>query len=264
MTQAAIEIRFTGNDVSPGYIRSKEIAEIIEAIEEMIASQVISNNPDLKRDAVVVGLSDIRHESLGFQFLLPSLAELTLPAFLEITESISSSHFNSLSQDTLKPLKKVFNFARRHNCNAEIYERNGDRKLLATITPSTELPEVTSISGETTLYGEITRVGGADSKNPKIQFKTIDGELIYCNTSKLLAEIAGTKLYKQVGLIGIARWNAETFEVEEFFVTAISEYEHSSPAEAFSALSEQFGSMFDSIQDVSSFVEAVRYGDVRE
>jgi len=264
MTHASIEIRFTGNDIAPGYIRSKEIAEIIEAVEEMIASQVISNNPDFKRDALVVGLSEIRHESLGFQFLLPSSAELTLPAFLEIAESISKNHFNSLSQDTLKPLKKVFNFARKHNCNAEIYERNGDRKLLATITPDTEIPEVTSISGETTLYGEITRVGGADSKNPKIQFKTIDGELIYGSTSKLLAEIAGTKLYKQVGLIGIARWNAETFEVEEFCVTAISEYEYSSPVEAFSALSEQFSSVFDSIQDVTKFVEVVRYGDVRE
>ncbi|XGV99752.1 MAG: hypothetical protein ACAF41_12545 [Leptolyngbya sp. BL-A-14] len=264
MTQALIEIRFTGNDISPGYIRSKEIAEIIEAVEEMIASQVISGNPEFRRDAVVVGLSEIRNESLGFQFLLPSLAELTLPAFLEITDSIATGRFNALSKDTIKPLKKVFSFARRHDCNAEIYERNGDRKLLATITPDTELPEVTAISGETTLYGEITRVGGADARNPKIQFKAIDGELIYCNTTKHLAEIAGAKLYQQVGLIGTAKWNAETFEVEEFFVAEISDYEHPSSSAAFRVLSEQFSSAFDSFQDVNRFVKAVRRGDQRE
>jgi hypothetical protein len=264
MTQALIEIRFTGNGISPGQVRSKEIAEIIEAVEEMIASKVVADNVELRKDVVIVGLAEIKNESLGFQFVLPSLAELSLLAFQEITESVSTGHFNSLPRDTIKPLKKVFNFARKYNCNAEMYERNGDRRLLATITPNTELPEVTSISGETILYGEITRVGGADSRNPRIQFKTIDGELIYCKTSKALAEVAGTRLYQQVGLIGTAEWNAETFEVEGFFVDQISEYNHSSSLESFRALSEQFGSAFNSIEDVNRFVELARYGDVRE
>lgn len=39
-----IYIRFAGSDITPGRVRSKEIAEVIEAIEDMLASIIMEGS----------------------------------------------------------------------------------------------------------------------------------------------------------------------------------------------------------------------------
>lgn len=251
-----VEILLTGTGMSPGKIRSKEIAEVIESVEDMVASMVIRDHPELKKEAIVIGLKSIRQGSIGLKFS-PNLAELTLPATRRITQSISENDFGMLPSGTLSSLRKLSTFSRRHQCNAEFFAENGKLESLAVITPETHIPDIYPISGETSLYGEITRVGGAE---PRIQFKTLDGKIIYCDTSKLIAKKAGTKLYSKVELRGLAEWNSETFEIENFNVFDISDYKTSLPSEAFEELSNLIGSSFDNVQDVNRFASEIRYG----
>ncbi|NEQ29724.1 MAG: hypothetical protein F6K04_01785, partial [Leptolyngbya sp. SIO4C5] len=63
-----VEILLTGEGMSPGKIRSKEIAEVIESVEDMIASMVVRDYPDLKKDNIVIGLKRIRQGSVGLEF----------------------------------------------------------------------------------------------------------------------------------------------------------------------------------------------------
>jgi hypothetical protein len=251
-----VEILLTGDGMSPGMIRSKEIAEVIESIEDMIASVVIRDHPELKKDTIVIGLKSIRQGSIGLEFS-PNLIELTLPAVRRITTSIEGNDFGILPNSALNALRKLSAFTRRYQCNAEFLAQNGHQKSLATLTPETQIPDIYPLSGETNIYGEITRVGGAE---PKIQFKTLEGQIIYCSTSKAIAKKAGTKLYTNVELNGLAEWNSETFEIESFHVISISDYEQTSPSEAFEELSNLIGDAFDDITDVNRFVSEMRYG----
>ncbi|MCG8363164.1 MAG: hypothetical protein MJA27_07515 [Pseudanabaenales cyanobacterium] len=251
-----VEILLTGEGMSPGKIRSKEIAEVIESVEDMIASMVVRDHPDLKKDTIVIGLKSIRQGSVGLEFA-PNLAELTLPATRRITRSIAENDFGVLPSGAISSLRKLSAFTRRHQCNAEFFTQNGRLESLAVLTPETQIPDIYPLSGETSIYGEITRVGGAE---PKIQFKTLDSQIIYCSTSKAIAKKAGIKLYTKVELRGLAEWNSETFEIENFHVIDISDYEKTSPSEAFEELANLIGDSFDQIKDVDRFVSEIRYG----
>ncbi len=251
-----VEILLTGEGMSPGKIRSKEIAEVIESVEDMIASMVIRDHPELGKENIVVGLKNIKQGSIGLEFS-PNLTELTLPATRRIAKSIAENDFGVLPSGAINSLKKLSAFTRRYQCNAEFLTQNGRLESLAVLTPETRIPDVYPLSGETSLYGEITRVGGAE---PKIQFKTLDSQIIYCSTDKATAKEAGAKLYTKVELRGRAEWNSETFEIENFHVIDISEYEETSPSEAFKELANLIGDSFDSVNDVDCFISEIRYG----
>lgn len=251
-----IGLRLAGANMSPGKLRSKEIAELIESIEEMTASVVVSDDPKIKKDSIVVGLKAIKEGSIGLEFA-PNLVELTMPATFRITRSIADNDFGTLPSSTMTALRKLSGFSRRHQCDVEFFAQNGNVQNLATITPDTQIPNTYAFIGETTLYGVINRVGGAE---PKIQFKTFDGQLLYCSTTQEIAKQAGNRLYKQVGLEGRAEWNSETLRIENFYVSAISNYEKVSPSVAFEELSRLVGDSFDEIIDVDSFVAEIRYG----
>jgi hypothetical protein len=254
--RTTVEVLLSGDGISPGKLRSKEIAEVIESVEDMIASTVVQDRPDLKKESIIIGLKGVREGSIGLEFS-PNFEDLTLPATYKITRSIVENDFTSLSSNTLSSLRKLSAFTRKHQCNAEFLTLNGKVESLAIITPETKIPEKYSISGETTLHGEITRVGGAE---PKIQFKTIEGDIIYCSTNKEIARKAGTKLYNKDEIQGTAEWNSETLKIESFHVTNISDYEEIRLSGAFKELSELIGSSLDYIDNVDDFVSEIRYG----
>lgn len=251
-----VEVLLTGEGMSPGRVRSKEIAEVIDSIEDMIASVVVRDHPELKKDTIVVGLKGIRQGSIGLEFS-PNLTQLTLPATRCITKSIVENDFGVLPSSAISSLKKLSAFTRRYQCNAEFFTQNGSLESLAVLTPETQIPDIYPLSGETSIYGEITRVGGTE---PKIQFKTFDSQIIYCSTSKAVAKKAGVKLYTKVEMHGLAEWNSETFEIENFHVIDISDYDRTSPSEAFKELANLIGDSFDDITDVDRFVSEIRYG----
>ena len=249
-----LEIRLSGENISPGKIRSKEIAEVIESVEDMIASMAIHEHSGLKKEDIVIGLKDIRQGSIGLIFA-QNLAEITEPATRDLTKAISEKNFGALPSDVMKSLRKLSAFTRRNQCNTEIAIMNGGSKILTTLTPETEIPDQYPFSGETTLYGEIMRVGGSE---PKIQFKTLENKIIYCKTNRIVAKKAGTKLYTQVGVHGVAEWNSETFEIENFKVTEISDYEPIPLSQAFEEIADLVGDSLDEIADVASFVSDLR------
>jgi hypothetical protein len=53
---ATVQILLTGAGMLPGKIRSKEIAEIIESVEDMIASMVVHDHPDMRKESIIIGL----------------------------------------------------------------------------------------------------------------------------------------------------------------------------------------------------------------
>lgn len=257
--QSSIELRLTGQGISPGAIRSKDIAQLIEAVEDMIASQVVADNPDIKKDQVVVGLSDIEKGSAGLLFA-SSLEELTSTATKEIATSIQTGDFYMLTSDSVNSLKVISAFTKSRECNAELYELNGTRNLLATITPETKIIEYEPIKGETTIYGTVTRVGGVNEQKPTIQFRTIEGYLVYCSSNKSNAKRAAQSLYQQVGLSGIASWDSKTFRVISFDIKEVSEYTSRPLSNSFNSISEEYGETFDAIKDVEAFAYDLRNG----
>jgi len=114
-----------------------------------------------------------------------------------------------------------------------------NKMFLKQLIPATlEIPIKQPIQGETIVYGEILRLGG---KEPKIMLASSQGPTLYCDASRALVLSLGNKIYQTVGLRGIAEWNPDSLEIEQFTALELTAYDHKSVAEAFLAVSDEVG-----------------------
>lgn len=254
-----LETHFEGGDVAPGRVRSKDIADLIMAIEDLISIMVTDrhSNIEINGESIVVGLSAINPGSLAMCFDTND-HELSSAAADDVKVAFDSNRVGTLPLEARKRVGKIIAFNKRYGCSCKTSLLNGHKTEIFQLTPDTEIPYTPGITGETTLYGHITRVGG--SEKPRIQFKTIQGQLMHCDASKEIAVKAGKLLYDSAALKGVAEWNLETKSIEQFSITEILEYKETSISDAFSLLSKRFGSSFSEIKNVDEFIANQRNG----
>lgn len=195
------EIRFAGGGILPENVRAGEMAEILNSIEDMVSAMVAKDHPTLTKEDLVVGLVNIKRGSVHLQFS-SKIPEVALPAFVQVSKTIKTKKFDALPKTALKSLQTFSSFVHKKNCDAEFITRNGKTKVLATFTPDIQILSAGSLSGETTIYGQVIRVGG---REPKAMIETVDGLTVYCDMeSEDLARELGERLYTWVSLKGRA------------------------------------------------------------
>jgi hypothetical protein len=249
-----LEIHFVGENISPENIRIGEIAVILDAIENVLLSVVAQEHEGLTKENLTIGLHSVNAGSLGLQFT-SKLPEVVTPAFEQVAVSIRNRTIENIPFESIKHFEKILSFVKSHQAQADFIVINGKSKNLATLTADFELPKPGFISGETTIYGEIVRVGGVE---PKVEVKTISGKTLYCPFEFELASQLGALLYQLVGLDGDARWNTQNFEIEDFRVTGISDFRNTPLVEAFQSLSEVAGIYYSDLDDVTSYIADLR------
>jgi len=248
-----IEFRLIGEGIKPGLVRSRELAEILEAVEIFVAAEAMEANPELAKDELVIGLYQIADESIGLRFKT-SMAAAVLPAFIGAAAAISASNFDALSGQSLKPLQIVSAFAKRHNCRADL-QTPGASKPLASITPETVIPPPGHITGPTELVGKVLRVGG---KVPRAMLELLDGSVIYCDVALDIAKELGHRLYTLVVFQGIAAWDTRSIKLQDFSITGFQEFPQRNALEVLGELKSTIGASFAHVEDVSAFVSKLR------
>lgn len=248
-----IELLFTGKNVQPGEIRSHEIANIIIAVEDMVGA-IIARDFHVNKDQVTVGLTGISRGSLGLQFV-PDYEIPAFQAFEDIAHAVESEDYRRLPSEVLTSLRTIRKFSRKYRCDVELRTNNGRVTTHAIITPETEISLPPPLKGETVIYGRVTRVGG---KKPRVQFDLINGKTIYCDASEDMARRLGARLYKSVGLVGIATWEAEGLEIKDFDIVDILNYKDKPITAALDNLKQAIGKYYDDIEDVEGYVDRLR------
>lgn len=254
---AVIQLHLTGSDISPGKMRSKDLAVVMTAVEEMISSYISAKHPEVKGEEVMIALETINEGSLTLNFK-PNVEEYSISAIQDIAGFIEKKRINELPFKTRKSIQEIRNIAFKRKFNAEFYTINGSKDYLTSINSSVEIPVSSNLRGETTLYGTIIRVGGQD---PTVMIKTIDGETLYCAAKSSVVRQAGKKLYETVGVRGEAEWDIETMRIKEFTILEFTEYEDIPVDESFSELSSKFGKKFNLLGNANNFVAELRKED---
>lgn len=249
-----LELHFSGENISPDNIRIGEIATILDAFENVLLSIITEEHPTLTKESLTIGLHRINEGSLGLQFT-SKLPEVVNPAFYKTAHSIKSGTGENLPPESFPYFEKILSFVKKHQAQADFIVTNGRVEKLATLTPDFELPKPIYLIGQTTIFGEIVRVGGVE---PKVEVKAISGQTIYCPFDISLASQLGSLLYQLVGLEGEARWDSRTHEIVDFLVTGISPYRNTPLLEAFQSLSEIAGKYYEEVDDVTGFIAELR------
>lgn len=210
-------------------VTAGDLAEIIRLVERALVETAQATNADLS-EAPVLSVVGIAGESNA---LACAVAPALIPAVSIVTQSIADSDFSvipPIAQKQLHELQKVT--ARRHWTLG--FEETGNIELTrATISPEVPIPESPVVHGETTVYGEIIRVGG---KRPKVQLRLVSGEVLTSEISRPFAEQLASRLYTEVGLEGEAIWDTDAIQIVSFRVSRVLSYRETPITEAFRSL----------------------------
>lgn len=259
ITETVIEIRLAGSGLVPGNVRSKDLAEVIDSVEDMIASLIEREYPEISKEDVIVGLVALKEGSVRLQFA-SQLPNLVRPAYARLAQSVQKEDYTGLPSSSLDSLKKITSFSRRKNCELEFWTHNGKSEMLATIKPNTLIQPIPLIAGPTTIYGEVIRVGG---KHPRAVIQLESTVTVSCTLDISLAKQLAMRLYTWVGLYGTGKWNAKDFKLDDFNIERILDYEDAPITNAMSELSKLIGGYFDDI-DPEQYVAELRGGELED
>ncbi|MFN8446502.1 MAG: hypothetical protein U0175_37270 [Caldilineaceae bacterium] len=258
MNDNRFTLRFSGvADLKPQALRAKELAEILENIETAVAATVVAHEPKIKREQIALSLVAVTDESVGLTFV-PNLQSLTFPALEKITSAITTHHFGTLSGPAIKSLRAILRFVRERGCNVELKLIQDNQEIYAALTPDTHIHQTSSIRGQTTIHGDVIRVGGVE---PKVEIKTIDGKVLVCATTQQIALQLAERLYQQVAVAGTAFWNPETLEIEEFEISGVLSYVKVDLPQVFRQLREQTQNIYGVVGDVEKYIHNLRYDE---
>lgn len=231
-------------------VAAGDLAEIIRLVERALLETARVTNADLP-DAPVLSLVGITGRSNA---LACAVDPALLPAVSTVTRSIADSQFSIIPPIAQKQLHELHKIAVRKHWMFG-FEENGSVELTpATISPEVPIPEPPIAQGETTVYGEIIRVGG---KRSKVQLRLISGDVLTAEVTRPLAKQLASRLYTEVGLEGEAVWGREDLQIVSFRVTRLLSYEETPITEAFQSLSDCGGDAWKGI-DLDKYVREVR------
>jgi len=251
-----IEFKFVGEELKPENVKASEVADLLKAIEDVVESNVFEEHPELDKNQLIIGLVNVKSDSLGLQFQSP-LPEYAQSGFRVLGDAVSSENTISLSPRSRNALTNIVRFTRNKRCTTDliISDNNHRREILATITPETRIDNPAFLKGETIVYARVVRTGG---KEPKVEIETINGRTLFCDAPLEVTKMLGTKLYETVGLIGVAEWDTELNNIEQFSIKDVTDYEQIPLKEAMRELAEVTKEFYKDIDDVGKYISNIR------
>ncbi len=254
LSKSLIEVNFSGENIKPDSVKASDIGEILKAVENMVESQVFRDHPEINKEQVIVGFVNIKSESIGLQFVSP-IENIVFPIFRSVGQAIETNDYKGLPTSSIDAVETIITFSRKKQCVAELVTSNEHREVLATITPQTTLERRARLSGETIVYGQVVRVGG---REPRAMVELLSGQTVFCDTNKDVAKKLGNRLYTVVGLLGMARWDAESLRLEQFTIEDVTPYEELLLEDAMNQLAKAVGIYYSDVTDVKKYISDIR------
>ena len=250
-------IRLSGEGVRPHLIPASDLAQLLIAAEQTILGLAARENPEAS-DSLVVGLTAVRDESIGFAFTSnqpgPALA-----AYKELVTLTANRAFRSLPARSLEGLKTLTSFSRDHRGVTQFWNGTTERPLLELPSEfAIEVPSPEYQRGETVIHGKIERVGGV---RPRVRLRISDREAISADINEEQSRELGGRMYSQTALRGQATWDAQDGSIVYFRVEEVLHYQPNKVSTAFDELRTIIKGSYDSV-DVNDYAKKIRGGEL--
>lgn len=243
-----------GSNISPELLSAKELAELITALEHTLVATANKHSKNRSKE-FIISIVGINKGSLSLE-LKGNYVEETNEAIQAIGWAINKREFNRLTKDSVDGLKSIFNFLDKHKCKAK-FCFSSEGEPTAFLDPTIELPDSKQyqISGETTIYGQLIRVGGV---KPRATLRVAEGEDIFCDIKEHQVHQLASKLYQRVSLTGIASWDIDTYKILSFKVTDFEELEEVPIDKAIQDLAKTIGKYYEDVDDPIAYIQKLR------
>lgn len=249
-----LELRLSGAGINPESLKSSELAELISSYENALLHVIERDNPEVNLDSVFVSLVDIEQGSSRLLFK-PNLKSLVFGAALTINTSLANNNTSNLPFKTVESLAKIWKFTKKRNCQAEFLNAHIKTGIIVPEIPI-EISKDFYFEGETTIYGKIERVGGAQ---PKVRIRIDEENVLYLDVDEELAKTLANRLYEKVKLDGTAKWRKGDYKIHDFKIKDVSDFTGGKITDAFQELKGTVGKYYDDIDDVEKYFDNLRY-----
>lgn len=236
-----MELKFSGNGISPTTVKPHEIAELIINFEKSLLATIKDQHPEIDTDELLFTFDAIHNESLDLRFKPKRVADIVIASYTLISTSFKTGDYSTLNNNAVDSLKNITRFSKKHDCVGHF---NHNNVTLSTFTPTTEITKKkpTILKEQITIFGKLIDSGG---DNPNVHIRINDEQVLIFSTSHSYAKELATKLYERVALKGIAKWNAETLKIEDFKLTEILEYGQGKTSKAIKDLKSLTSGIWD-------------------
>ena len=244
-----------GEGVLPETTRASDLADFVANFEKAILETARAHGVELPDDPFVslVGIEP------GSNRLKWAVATLVLPAVTAVSSAVLHNDFTQIPRPAHQAL---------HDISRRVVDRQWSVRFVAddpSVVPPAEIseahpvpppPPAPELRGTTTLFGRCIRVGGV---RPRAEISLQGGGTLFIDVSEQLARQLAQRLYEQVSLDGEASWDAETWSIQSFRATAVTDFRAVSLASAFHELTVAASDAWNGV-DVDAYVAERRHG----
>jgi hypothetical protein len=256
------EVRFVAPGLSPEQIPLRQFSDALSAVQDLASGRdpfETSHVPPEKG----IGLVDVRRGSVVYSCVshAPDEAKGNLTRVGLLLRSIGEE---AIEQDglvsALEAIESLSNVARSVHCRIEV-ALPGRRERPVFVVEEDAFQRISSrllVHGDTTVVGEVKRVGGATSRRCLLR---VAGRrrILYCDVeSDDLVRRLGQHLYEQIAATGTATWIHRSWRIYRFTIRGFTQPQLGDPGEAIKQLRDAGLKAWDRIADPDAFIRELR------
>ena len=251
-----------GDDISPSTLSAHDLAAIISSVETAVVATITPDyEPEDQGEDVKLGLVGIHDGSVELTFAAPLLWQKIIEdSFKRVVQFVHDPAGHHLPERAVSALEDLQRRTKRLGSEATFRWKGKQEDTAATLTATTDLtasvPHTRRLSGDTTLYAKVERVGG---KKPKVALQPLKGETLYCSVNEDVAKELAKRLYTEVAVRGVATWDDDG-NVVDFKVTGLLKWKPTSNYKAIIGLRNRFGDEYNNIEDPTAYIADLRGG----
>jgi len=250
-----ILIRFRGK-IKPEDVPLSMLNDAMMAFQRL-ASEMSGLADDELQARQFMQLLNVRRGSAAYQFLMDSPGTVTDQLRL-VGHALKEPLEHDFDEPTITPIMRLSRIARRLRCDITIEVPHGrrDHDVLATIRPNSysELWSSIFVRGETSVSGNLQRVGGAQEMKCALRVPNRPRLLICKISSSNLARDLGRYLYENITVTGPARWIRTTWTLRTLTVQSFETPKNGSVLEALDRAWDAGADAWDDIDDPETFI----------
>lgn len=236
-------------DVKPSGISLHELVKFFQSFQRLLDS---SSKEICKIDKPpIVSLVDIKDNCTSFA-LHSTLPEETTKCATYIFERIADGRYDSFPKNSRADLRVVINSVQSWG-TASLLK---DKKQTASIPTTTQEPKDHFITGKTTIYGVLLRIGGATEA--KALIKPYSGDSITCSLNQNLAKQIASRIYTEIAVSGTAYYDTSDFSIQRFEIEEFLEYKETPITQALKGLYEISPEAWADIPNVNEHIQRLR------
>lgn len=252
--EETLELSLKGDGMKPTKLKASEVAELISAYENALLRVIERNNPEINLDKVTISLVDVQENSSHFLFL-SNVKPAVFAAASAINVAITSETTSKLPFKAVESLNEIWKFTRKKGC-ATTFSGPGMSSAVIVPTKPIEITKEFFFESETTIYGMIERVGGAE---PKVRIRLDDDQILYLSIDEAKAKRLAGRLYESIALKGMAKWRKDDHRLEDFTIEEILHFDEGTIVTSLKELGNTIGTHWDKIRDTDGFLLNSRY-----